>query len=116
MPTFIEILPATKTSKNWGITFIKPEGIEAVCGKLVIESRGTHVEYRLTEFSCGWDGRAFYLTKLTEGTDSESESYDCFVARNGQDKRCDCKGFIYGKGRPCKHLESIAALLANGWI
>ncbi len=114
----IEILPPTKSAKNWAITFTKADGDNnPVCGKLVIQSNRTHAEYELTEFPTGWAGRGFHLAKLTDGADADSEAYDLFISPHSSGHTCDCKGFTYAKGTPrCKHIESVLALLENRWV
>src|SRR4051812_30625061 len=115
MPEYTELLPASKSSKHSGIRWTPAEGdYNPVAGTLVIDTDRARVEYLVTEFVPGWDGRAFVLEKIGAGTDKEAENYACFVARNGQDRSCECKGFLRTGG--CKHLASLAALLANGWL
>jgi hypothetical protein len=115
--TYSEMLPETKSEKRWGVKFHKSDDAHSpVCGRVVIEAPGKWCEYRLTEFPTGWDGRGFRLDKLAAGTDPESENYDVFVGRNRQDVRCDCKGFTYGRGKPCKHIAAVVALIGNGWL
>jgi len=111
---WIELLPATLTSKHNGITWT-PTAVPA-CGLLTIGMGRVRVTYRLNEFSTTWDGRAFRFVKTTEGTDKESDTYEVFIARSGRGHVCDCKGFSFGKGKPCKHIESVLALLENRWV
>jgi hypothetical protein len=61
------------------------------------------------EFPVSWDGRGFHLAKLTPGSDTTEERYNCFLAKSGTYRECDCKGFHYAGH--CKHLESLAALI-----
>jgi hypothetical protein len=125
--TFIESLPATKSSKHNGIEWTPTE--DRGCGRLVIDlgqGRGggkrSSVVYAVAEFATAWDGRAFHFTKLTEGTDKTSSAEDVFVGRNGQDRNCSCAGFGYGRGKDkegrttCKHIEAVLALLENRWV
>jgi SWIM zinc finger len=111
--TKTEALPATKTEPNAGIDWT-PTGTGT--GLLVIKQKRLYVTYTVTEFPTAWDGRAFHFEKFTEGSDRDSEAYDVFCSRNGQDQQCQCKGFTYGRGRPCKHIAAAQALIANGWI
>ena len=107
MAVFTEILPPTKSSKNNCFTWDN--------GELTIYTgRRVSVTYRVREFPCGWDGRAFEFEKLTSGTDLEAESYAVFCGRNGQDKSCECKGFLMTG--MCKHLAAAESLIANGWL
>jgi hypothetical protein len=83
-------------------------------GLLVVKQKRLYTTYAVTEFATGWDGRAFLLVKLTEGSDPTEERYSCFLARNGQDKRCDCKGFSYAGH--CKHLSALETLIRAGQL
>lgn len=62
--------------------------------------------YEVEEFACtgDFDGRGFRLRK---GVDV----YDVFLARNGQDHTCDCRGFC-AHGH-CKHVEAVKASVAE---
>jgi hypothetical protein len=80
----------------------------------VVKQRRTYTTYAVSEFATAWDGRAFLLVKQSEGLDPTEERYSCFLARNGQDKRCDCKGFAYTGG--CKHLSALETLIRAGQI
>lgn len=118
MPTFIEALPASKTHEHRGIRWTPCEGHSCACsGRLQIiqGKRGQDsATYLLTEFppDAGFgDGRAFRLDKA-----DGSEGYNLFVAANPQDCLCDCAGFAYGRGRPCKHVTALRALLENNWL
>ena len=113
--TFIEALPETKSSKHSGIRWT-PEASSPVCGLMLIDTDRSRTTYRLAEFSTAWEGRAFKFTKTSAGTDIESDSYSVFICSKGRGHICDCKGFAYGKGKNCKHLESILALMFNRWI
>ncbi|VTT97603.1 hypothetical protein : : SWIM [Gemmataceae bacterium] len=112
-PTFVEVLPPTKSAPRSGVRWT-PSGPGA--GVLVIEKPRVVATYAVTEFGTPWDGRAFRLVCLGGQSDADATTYDVFAARNGQDHRCDCKGFSYGRGRPCKHVAAALALLENGWI
>ncbi len=85
-------------------------------GELVVHTARASVTYAVTEFPTPWDGRAFHLVKESEGTDAESDSYDVFCHRGGQDHQCSCKGFAYGRGKPCKHIAAGLALIENDWV
>lgn len=55
-----------------------------------------------------FDGRAFQLKK------PDGEVYSVFLARNGQDNLCCCRGFE-SKGH-CKHIDSLRGLCDTGEI
>ena len=66
------------------------------------------VTYACREVVCGsgWDGRGFRLTK------PDGDTHDVFLARNGQDDLCGCRGFeAHGH---CKHRDGLKALLSLG--
>jgi hypothetical protein len=112
MPTFIEILPAQKSSPRnalqWTPGDVKGTGI------MVVETARSTTRYAVTEFPTDWDGRAFHLAKLTPGTDKEADSYNVFCARNQQDHNCDCRGFF--STSHCKHVDAVSALLDNEYM
>jgi hypothetical protein len=111
---FIEILPATRSSPHNGITWV-PVG-EPGTGTLTVDTARSRVVYAVAEFPTTWHGRAFRLTKLGPGTDPESDCYHVFVSPDPRVCRRDCRGFTFGRGRPCKHIEAVRALLDNRWI
>jgi hypothetical protein len=113
MQVYTDLLPATKSDpKGAGIDFAP--AAEGSGGLLVVKQKRVYTTYAVSEFPTGWDGRAFALTKLTEGSDPTEERYFCFLARNGQDRRCDCKGFSYAGH--CKHLSALATLIDAGQL
>jgi hypothetical protein len=113
MPTFTEILPATKTSKHNGIEWT-PESIGSASGLLVIRQHGKGKDgaYRVTERPCDWAGRAFHFEKIGGGTDPDATSYDVLIGQH--DRRCDCKGFT--RHGHCRHTEAILAILENEFL
>lgn len=116
MNTLTEILPVRKASRHSAIQWRPTPGdFEPVAGVLTIHTDRASVAYKITEFSTGWTGRGFTLTKLTEGTDSETESYSvyCNPARPAA-ASCCCKG--HERWDSCKHADSVVALIANGWL
>ena len=112
----IEVLPAQKSSPHNALTF--HPGDRPGAGTLVVDtSRGrTRTSYAVEPVPTGWDGRGFRLTKRAGGTDPEAGVYDVFACRRGADHSCDCKGFVFGRGRPCKHLLAVLALIENRWV
>lgn len=124
MQVYIDRLPDTKSEKGRGFTFYKfdtdhSDGFTHTVGTLTIESPGHRIEYLVDEFPTGWDGRGFHLAKLCGAigdTSPHDTAYDVFVCRNGQDCRCDCKGFTYGRGKPCKHIAAVKSCIEQGWL
>jgi hypothetical protein len=118
MPTFSEILPPTKSDRHPGILWTP--GVFPGTGKLVIQGDHSYVAYAVAEMPTEWRGTAARLMKFadTPGSDGGSESYEVFCAAPGSREadQCSCKGFAYGKGKPCKHIEAVKALVANNWL
>lgn len=81
--------------------------------RLLIRKHRHEFLYTLAEVPCGSDGRAFALTRDTDG-----QVYNVFIARNNQDSECDCAGFTVTSNDPtggrCKHLETLRHLLETG--
>ena len=116
MPTFTEVLPATKSAANTAINW-SPTGHGK--GRLTIsQGRRTHTEYSVSEIAGAEAGRAFHFEKESNGTDREAEGYDVFCADpkdgvRGSYHSCECKGFL--RHGNCKHVEAARAILENGW-
>jgi hypothetical protein len=112
--TFTEVLPATKSSQHNALNWT-PDAMPGR-GVLVVHTARASVCYRVVEFATDW-GRGFRLVKDgTPGTDAESEAYDVLVCHDPRQHRCDCKGFTYGRGKPCKHITAALAVIENGWL
>ena len=114
MSTYTEVLPATKSSPanalNW------TAGHTPGTGTLTVHTARASVTYRVAPIATEWAGKAFRLVKDgTAGTDAESDAYDVFCAADGRRHECGCKGFVYGRGKPCKHIAAALALIANEW-
>lgn len=107
---YVEVLPATLSSKHNALNFVPGE----VAGSGLLTLMTTNVvEYRVHEFGNDFHGRSFKLTKLAS-EDTEDESYAVFVGDH--ETHCDCKGYAYGRGKPCKHIEAVRSLLSNHWL
>lgn len=108
MTTFTELLPATKTSAHRSCTWTP------VCqgtGVLTVSDKRTHTRYAVVELPVarGFAGRAFQLTKADGGV-------YCVRYAGEHDHSCDCPGHTYARGKGCKHVDAVAALLANDWV
>lgn len=116
MTTHTTALPATKSAKHGGQVRFTPTGGDdgPHAGCLVIDLGRTVTAYLVTEFPTGFPGRGFHLSKLTEGSDAECDSYDVFCGQNGQDRSCDCKGFT--RWNHCRHEVSVRVCIGNGWL
>lgn len=113
MTTFVEVLPATKSSKNTAIRWT-PWAVPGT-GELVIEDRRTSTTYRVSEQPCDWTGTAARLVKVKGGSDDSAGVYDVFVAATpGEHNRCDCRGFE--RFSHCKHCSAVKALIQNRWL
>lgn len=113
MVTLSEVIPGCKTSPNRSITWTA-HPIEAGCaceGTVTIRCSRMVSVYDVTEFLTKWSGRAFQLVKA-----GGEEAYNVFVARDGRNHECDCAGFAYGRGKPCRHIEAMKAVIKNGWM
>ncbi len=112
-PTLTEVLPA-RGSKPGAIRFTP--GQRPGTGLVTIHAGRVPCEYLVVELPTCWDGRAVRLAKVegSPGSDATAESYDVFVSRNGQDHRCCCRG--HERHGHCKHVDTLRALLENGWL
>lgn len=125
MPTLIEKLWDTKSSRGNGVEWQPSEG-KPGSGRLVIDmgqakggGKRSSTTYTVSEFAPKWDipGRAFRLVKESARAGPESEVYSVFIPQCGERGHvCDCPGFTYGPGKKCKHIEAAIALLENRWI
>ena len=115
MPTYTELLPATKTEpKGSGIDWTPSIGTGPAAGVLTVKQKRLYASYVVCEFPTDWAGRAFHMVKLDAGSDKTEERYNCFVAGSGSARQCDCKGFHFSGH--CKHLAALEALIENNWI
>jgi hypothetical protein len=123
MQVFIDKLEPSKTEPNRGFTLYRfqPDPMadySHAVGSLVIESPGHRVEYLTSEFPCP-SGRGFLLEKCGGSIGDRNPhdtSYEVEIGRFPGERRCSCKGFAYGKGRPCRHLLAVASCIEQGWL
>jgi hypothetical protein len=112
-PTLTEVLPAQLSSRHNAMKWT-PTGPAA--GLLTLDTKRDRVVYAVEELPCP-DGRAFRFKKIDKAAgDHEGDLYTPFVGRVPQLDACDCKGFVFGRGRPCKHLLAARSLILNGWM
>lgn len=113
-PTLTEVLPARAKARPGAIRFTP--GQRPGTGLVQIHAGRVPCEYLVVEYPTRWDGRAVRLAKVvgSPGSDATAESYDVFVSRNGQDHRCCCRG--HQRWGACKHVDTLRALLENGWL
>src|SRR4051794_24855994 len=112
MATFTEVLPAQQSSPK-NAAHWTPTGDGR--GVLTIDTARCRCRYLVAELPAPKSVRCFRLVKLDPGTDAEGDVYTAGVGPRPADAFCECKGFIYGRGRPCKHTLAVRALLDNRW-
>lgn len=82
-----------------------------VCGRLTLTVDGTATTYTVEEFSPGWSGRGFQLTK--RGGSATYSVFVCNVSKAGD--RCECGDATFrGNGADCKHSSALRALIKRG--
>lgn len=108
-PAFTELLPATKTHANRAMTWTPAT---ATTGVLTVTDTRVHVRYAVCELPVGrgFTGRAFKLTK------ADGEIYCVRVGERPGDVSCDCAGFTFGRGKPCKHITAVRTALDVGFM
>ena len=112
MPTFTEVLPATKSCDHTSIRWT-PEATAPARGCLIVSTRRDITTYAATEFPAD-GGRAFRLVKLIGGTDRTVGAYSVFIATpgGGEYDTCECKGFLASNSH-CRHVSAMRAILEN---
>jgi hypothetical protein len=79
--------------------------------------------YQVEEISTPMEGRAFLLHRSPEAiardgirdlTEEPTNRYGTFLAQNGQDHICECKGFA-SRGY-CKHVSGLIAVITAGQL
>jgi hypothetical protein len=112
VPTFIEALPKTLSSKHSGIRWTPAETTAG--GLITILTDRSATEYAVVPFGAD-GGRGFHLAKITAGTDAEVDSYAVFChATDPAFDLCGCRGFQRWGG--CKHRDAARALIENRWL
>ena len=97
MPTYTEVLPASKTSPNRAMKYTPAcTGV----GVLELTDSRSHTRYALAV-------QPFGGVRLSK---SDGETYVVTPAA------CECKGYVFGRGALCRHIHAVHALLANGWM
>jgi hypothetical protein len=95
MATFTELLPASKTSPSRAMTYTPVcDGV----GTLELADKKTFTRYAVARQPFG--GVRF----------TKAGGADTYVATA---HACDCAGFTFGKGKPCKHVDAVRVLEAN---
>jgi hypothetical protein len=116
--TFTELLPPQKSDPHLGLTWTP--GTVPGTGRLVIQGKRSFTAYAVVEMPTEWDGTAAKLVKFadTPGLDRGSDAYEVFVARPGSRDfdQCSCKGFAYGRGKACRHVEAVRVLVTENWL
>jgi hypothetical protein len=108
----VEVLPEQASQKS-AMTWVP---VAPAVGVLRIDTTRVSVTYRVEELPAP-DGRAFRFTKADKRAgDAEGDDYTPFVGRVPRLDTCDCKGFVFGRGKPCKHLNAARSLILNGWV
>jgi hypothetical protein len=108
----VEVLPEQASQKS-EMTWVP---VAPAVGVLRIDTTRTSVTYRVEELPAP-DGRAFRFSKTDKAAgDPEGDDYTPFVGRVTRLDTCDCRGFIFGRGKPCKHVNAARALILNGWV
>lgn len=112
-PILTEVLPARGTARPGAIRFTPWQ--RPGTGVVTIQAGRVPCEYVVVEFEAR-DGRAVHLAKVagSPGSDAEAAGYDVFVARDGRECRCSCRG--HERHGHCKHVDAVVALLENGWL
>ena len=111
MPTYSELLPAQKSNKA-GIRWVP---MTATSGALSIDSKRDSAAYVVTEVPARGHGREFRFDCAGGQSDATVTAYSVFCGFDGS-SACNCKGYQYGKGKPCKHVLAAQAIWENGWM
>ena len=117
----VELLPPTRSQPHRAVEWDRETHEMTLCGRRTAE------RYAVSEFYVGrgFDaGRAFDVVKLDGG-----EVRNVFLADDRRRSTCDCEGFSFAgteradhrhgthsESLGCKHLDGLAAVVANGWL
>jgi hypothetical protein len=77
----------------------------------------TRDRYDLEEIPVGMDGRGFLLHRDDQAVADDPdgvERYGVFIARNGQDHLCECRG--HAAHGHCKHVDALRFLVEGGHL
>lgn len=97
MATYTDLLPPSKTSPN---RVVKYTPACAGIGTLEVQDKRTSTRYAVCV-------QPFGGVRLTK---ADGETYVVSPAA------CECKGFVFGRGALCRHIESLHAITSNGWL
>ena len=95
--TFTDLLPPTRTSPNRAVKYTPAC---AGVGVLELTDGRSHTRYALAV-------QPFGGVRLTK---ADGETYVVSPAA------CECKGFVFGRGKLCRHIDAVHCLLGNGWL
>jgi hypothetical protein len=98
MPTFTEVLPASKSNPHRAMRYTPAcKGV----GVVEIDDARTSTRYAVAVLPFGG-------VRFTKS--GGAENYVVTPAT------CECKGFVFGRGQLCKHALAVHALFGNGWL
>lgn len=117
MTVYHEVLPATKSSPHTAIRWT-PSTTTPRAGLLVIQRKRIDCCYLVIELEARPPVRSFLFAKSAEtpGSDPTESSYTVSVGVAGSPVACTCKGFTYGRGKNCVHVEAAVAVMDAGWL
>jgi len=105
MELLTKTLAPSKTQKVRGYLF------DRSASQILIQAAKTTLVYDLAEVPVP-ENRLFRLRKAEAGGDADSDCYDVVCGRGRVS--CDCKGFIFGGDRGCKHADAVRELVREG--
>lgn len=126
--TKTEVLAGTHSHTHRAVQWDAcPVGSRCACtGTMTIATKKGSEKYGVIEIGVGTGfppGLGYQCVK------TNGEVYSCLLADDRKWSSCDCAGFTYGASRKadarhktttdtcgCKHLDGLAAVIANGWL